>query len=92
VGDAGDAEVDPLPLERHPLGPEPLPLLLSHRQRTVGADDPPPGQPVGDLAGGEQTRREPRRPRRDVAIGAYEPLRDVPDRGDDLGVAVVGDA
>jgi hypothetical protein len=89
--DAGDVEIDPISLERHPLGPQPLPLLLPHRQRSVGADDPPPGQAVGKLAGREKPGGETRRARRDVAVGADEALRDLPDRLDDLGVAVGGD-
>jgi hypothetical protein len=88
VRDAGEVEVDPVPLERNALGPEPLSLLLPHRQRAVGADDPPPGEAVGNLPGGQQPGGEPRRPRRDVAVGADEPLRDLPDRVDDGLVAI----
>jgi hypothetical protein len=92
VGDAGDVEVDPVPLEGDALGPEASALLLPYRQRAVGADDAPPGNVVGDLAGGEQTGGEARRAGRDVAVGPDEALRDRPDRVDDLGVAVGGDA
>jgi hypothetical protein len=53
VRDAGEVEVDPLPLERDALGPETPALLLPHRQRAVGADDPPPGKAVGNPPGGE---------------------------------------
>jgi hypothetical protein len=92
VRDAGEVEVDPVAPERDALGPEPSALLLPHRERAVGADDPPPGQAIGDLGGGEEASGETRRAGRDVAIGADEPLRDLPDRVDDLGVTVLGDA
>jgi hypothetical protein len=88
VGDPGDVEVDTVALERDALRPEALALLLPHRQRAVGADDPPPGEVIGDLVGGEQAGGEARRPRRDVAIGADEALRDRPDRFDDVLVPI----
>lgn len=90
--DTGDFKVDFVAFERDTLGPEPPALLLPYRQRAVGADDAPPGNVVGDLAGGEQTGREARGAGRDIAVGADEALRDFPDRFDDLGVAVGGDA
>jgi len=92
VRDAGEVEIDPIALEGDALRPEPSALLLPHRQGPVGADDAPPGDVVGDLLAGEQPGGEPRRPRRDVAVGADESLRDRPDRVDDLGVAIDGDA
>jgi hypothetical protein len=92
VRDARDVEVDLVAFEGDTLGPEPLPLLLPHRQRAVGADDAPPRDVVGDLAGGEKAGREAWCTGRDVAIGADEALRNGTDRVDDLGVAVGGDA
>jgi hypothetical protein len=92
VRDASDVEVDLAALERDTLGPEPLPLLLPHREAAVGADDAPPRDVIGVPAGREEAGGEARSAGRDVAVGADEPLRDRPDRGDDLGVAVGGDA
>jgi hypothetical protein len=88
VGDADEVQIDAVALEGDALRPESSALLLSHRQRAVGADDPPPGKVVGDLMGGEQAGGKARCPRRDVAIGADEPLRDRPDRVDDVLVPV----
>jgi hypothetical protein len=62
VGDAGDLEVDPVPLEGDALGPEPAALLLPHREAAVGADDAPPREAVGHLLGREEAGGEPRRP------------------------------
>jgi hypothetical protein len=90
--DAGDLKIDLVAFERDALGPEPLPLLLSYGQGAVGADHAPPRQAVRDLAGGEKTGRKPRRSRRDITVGADEPLRYRADRVDDLGVSVRGDA
>lgn len=88
VGDAGDVQIDAVALEGDALGPEAPALLLPDRQGAVGADDAPPGEIVGDLVGGQQAGGEARRTRRDVAISADEPLRDRPDRVDDVLVAV----
>jgi hypothetical protein len=60
--DPGGIEVDPVAVEGNALVPEQLPLPLPHREAAVGADDPPPGDVVGVLAGREDPRREPRRP------------------------------
>jgi hypothetical protein len=92
VGDAGEVEVDAVALERDALGPEALALLLPHRQGSVGADDAPPRQIVGQLVGGEEAGREARGAGRDIAVGPDESLRDLPDGLDDGLVAVGGDA
>jgi len=91
VRDAGDVEVDAVAFEGDALGPEASALLLPHRQAAVGADDAPPGQVGGNLFGGEEAGAQPGRARRDVAVGADEALRDLPDGVDDRLVAVVGD-
>jgi hypothetical protein len=88
VRDASDVEVDPVSFEGDALGPEASALLLSHRQRAVGADDAPPGDIVRMPAGREEAGGEARGAGRDVAIGADEALRDRPDRFDDLFVPI----
>jgi hypothetical protein len=91
VGDAGDVHVDPVALEGDALRQQMLALPLPHREAAVGADDSPPGSVVGVLMGGEEAGRKARRAGRDVAVGADEALRDLPDRVDDLQVPVVVD-
>lgn len=90
MGDAGDVHVDAVAVEGDALGHQVLALPLPDREAAVGADDAPPGEAVGDLLGGEQAGAEPRRAGRDVAVGADEALRDLPDRVDDRLVALVG--
>jgi hypothetical protein len=92
VRDAGDVHVDPLAPEGNALGQEVFALPLPHREAAIGADDAPPGGVVGDPLGREKPSAETRRARRDVAVGPHEPLRDLPDRRDDLRVALVVDA
>ena len=89
--DAGDVHVDPLAVERDALGHQVFALPLPHREAAVGADDAPPRHVVGVLLGREEPSAEARRPRRDVAVGPDEALRDRPDGLDDRLVVAVGD-
>jgi hypothetical protein len=91
VRDAGDVHVDALAVERDALGHQMFALPLPHREAPVGSNDPPPRNVVGML-GREKAGAEPRRSRRDITVGPHEALRDLPDRLDDLGVALVVDA
>jgi hypothetical protein len=91
VGDAGDVHVDPVAPERDALRQQMLALPLPYGQAAVGADYAPPGSVVGVLLGRQEAGREPRRAGRNVAVGADEALRDLPNRVDDLQVPVVVD-
>jgi hypothetical protein len=89
VRDAGDVHVDALAVEGDALGHQVFALPLPHREAPVGADDAPPRDVRGMLLGREKAGAEARRSRRDVAVGPYESLRDLPDRIDDRQVSIV---
>jgi hypothetical protein len=91
VREARDVHVDALAFEGDALGLEVFALPLPHRKAAVGADHPPPRDVVGMLLGREKAGAEARGAGRDVAVGPDEALRDLPDRLDDLGVALVVD-
>jgi phage-related protein len=92
VRDAGGVHVDTLAVEGDALGHQVFALPLPYREAAVGAHDPPPREVVGMLLAREEASAEPRGTGRDVAVGPHEALRNLPDRLDDLGVALVVDS
>ena len=73
---ASHAHLDPIAPEGNALGDQAPLLPAALGEGAVGADHPPPGQ-VRVVALEQHRPGEARRPRRDVAISAHEPGRDL---------------
>src|SRR4051794_7664198 len=78
-------QIDTLAAERHALGVEALALAVALGQRPVGAHHAPPRDRVAELP--QHGPAEPRRARREVAVGAHEALGDLRDLLEDLAIA-----
>lgn len=75
------AEIHAVASQRDSFAVQELALPLPHREASVRADDPVPGQIL--VGGGKHVADQSRRAGVDVAVGADEPLGNLPHAGDD---------